>query len=172
MSTPQDQTSQLLSQMGKENPSLGQAMQESPPQIQNQNPTLDDMGIEALKVHMSENAYNTFLTLLHWAITCQKLSDGEPIDWDDATYATMQAGFVGFGNPFLWESTYENNLAKIVHAHFLNWHGSGSRYRKDNKLPHILLKEVAPLMANSSRGWAHMQYIRDLINDPKLYQKL
>lgn len=171
-SPTEQQMTELMGQMGNEDAALGQALQQPPPQVTDQNPQLDDMGVEALKVHMSENAYTTFLTILHWAVTCQKLSDGEPIVWSDETYATMQAPFVGFGNSFLWSSTYESNIAKIVHAHFLNWHGEGARFRKHNKLPHIMLKQVAPLMANQARGWVHMQYIRDLVNDPSLYAKL
>lgn len=172
MSTPTDQMAEMMGQMGNEDAALGQALQTPPPQTVDQNPALDEKGIGALKVHMSENGFNTFLTILHWAIVCQDLSDGKPIVWTDETYATMQAPFVGFGNSFLWSSTYESNIAKIVHAHFLNWHGEGSRFRKENKLPHIMLKQVAPLMANQARGYVHMQYIRDLVNDPKLYQQL
>lgn len=172
MSTHQEQMNQLMGAMGNEDQALGQAMQTQPPQLENTNPELDDLGLSAFKVHMSENGYNTFLTLLHWAVMCQKLSDGETIRWTDASYATMQAPFVGFGNAFLWESTYSANLAKIVHAHFLNWHGNGARFRKENKLPHILIREVAPLMANQARGWQHMQFIRDLAADPKIYDKV
>lgn len=172
MSTSHDQMQELMGKMGNEDAALDQALQTPPPQMQNQNPTLNDMGLEALKVHMSENGYNTFLTIMHWAVMSQKMSDGIPIKWDDEAYATMQAPFVGFGNAFLWESSYSSNIAKIVHAHFLNWHGNGARYRAENKLPHIMLKEVAPLMANQARGWVHMQYIRDLVNDASLYTKL
>lgn len=172
MSTPDDQMQQLMGQMGNENLALGQAMQETPPQEANQNPILDDLGVGILRSHMSENAYNTFVSILHWAVTCQKLSDGEPIEWNDGTYATMQSAFVGFGNGFLWESTYSGNISKIVHAHFLNWHGNGARYRKENKLPHIMLREIAPLLSNQGKGWVHMQMIRDHTNDPKLYEKL
>lgn len=173
MSTPQEeQMAQLMSKMGQEDAALGQAIQTPPPQMQSQNPQLRSLGLEVLKPHMSENGYDTFLTILHWAVLSQKLNDGEPIIWSDEIYATMQAPFVGFGNSFLWDSTYSSNIAKIVHAHFLNWHGNGARYRTENKLPHIILKEVAPLMANQAKGWTHMQMIRDYVNDPKFYAQL
>ena len=169
MSTQQEE---LLKAMGKENVAIQQATAETPPQLQNMNPELDDMGLDALRVHMSENAYNTFLTLLHWATVCQKMSDGEELVWGDEMYACMGSPFTGFGNPFLWESTYTDNVAKMVHFLFMNWHTDGARERAANKLPHRLLKELAPVMANQSKGWAHMGFVKDLVADPKLYKQL
>lgn len=166
-----DQTD-LLKQMSGEDMKLQQALQESPPQIQRQTPEIDHLGMENFRVHMSDNGYNTFLTIIHWAVLVQKLSDGEPVKWTDETYSALSAAFVGFGNPIQWEATYASNIGIIVNAHYLNWHGEGEKFRRANPLPHKLIREVAPLFANTNKGWAHSQYIRDLINDKEMYSKV
>jgi len=157
--------------MAREDMTFGQAIKETPPQLSTANPQLDGMGLEALRTHMSENGYNTFLTLLHWSILCQDLSDGKEVVWDEATYAALQAPFVGFGNAHLWENTYAGNIGKIVHAHFFNWQTKGRRYRKVNRLPHILLKEIAPLLANQAKGWTHAQYVQEWVMDENNLEK-
>lgn len=162
----------LLTEMAKENLSLGGMLQEKPPQMQDVNPELADKGLKDLRVHMSENAYNTFLTIMHWAITCQKLSEGEKIQWGDESFACMQAPFVGFGNAFHWESSYKDNLGKLVHAIYINWHTDGASERYRNKLPHRLVKEIAPLLSNMSRGWDHMMMVKDMVSDGKIYEQL
>jgi len=157
----------IMTQMSREDAAFGQAVSEKPPQLVSANPELDDMGLAVLKPHMSENAFNTFLTLLHWSIVTQDLSDGKPIVWNEATYAAMQAPFVGFGNAYMWESTYANNIGKIVHSHYFNWQTKGRRYRELNRLPHILLREIAPLMSNQGKGWKHAQYVQEWVMDAK-----
>lgn len=162
---------QAMAQMGGENSEMGQAFQ-SAPAANNQMPSLPELGLERFKPHMTANGYDTFISLVHWGIHCQNLVEGKPMTWTDATFACMSSGFVGFGNSFLWESTYSSNIQKIVHALFTNWHARGDRYRRENKLPHLLIKDIAPLLANINRGWSHMQFVQDLISDPDTYTKL
>jgi hypothetical protein len=161
----------LLNQMSAENTNIGQAVQEKPPQIAaSQMPELDQLGLDAFRVHMSENGYNTFLSIMHWAVMVQRMSNGETVEWSDETFAGMSAGFVGFGNPIQWEATYSSNIAIIVHSHYLNWHAEGAGFRRNNPLPHKLIREVAPLFANMNKGWQHAQAIRDLTNDPRSFK--
>ena len=168
-----DQTADLLRQMANENVDIKGALQETPPQIRpSQMPNMDEMGLGAFRVHMSPNGYDTFMTIIHWAVLAQNLSDGKEVKWADETFAALSAGFVGFGNPLDWQATYSSNLGIIVHSHYLNWHGEGAKFRRENPLPHKLIREVAPLFANVNKGYQHMQMLRDLIADPKTYGQL
>lgn len=162
----------LMEKVSTENASMAQALQTPPPSAVSQSPTLDGMGLEALQIHMSENGYATLLSLVHWAILCQRLSDGEEIIWSNETYAAMQAPFVGFGNPFMWENTYQANIGRIVHAHFFNWHTRGRRNRRENRFPDIIVREVAPLLANQAKGYQSSMEVQDIVADPAIYKGL
>lgn len=163
----------LLKGISEDNVSVRNMLSEPPPQVKPKPmPELPDLGLDKFRIHMSANGYDTFLTIIYWSVLCQQLSDGEKVDWDDGTFAAMSAGFVGFGNALHWDADYKASLGNIIHAHYLNWHGEGPKFRKNNPLPHKLIREVAPLFANTSRGYEHMQMLRDLINDPDTYNNL
>ena len=164
---------EMMKQMAAEDGAYGELVNTPPPTAGfSRNPELDRLGLELFSPHMTLNAYNTFLSLIHWAILCQKMVKGESLTMDNSTFAAMQAPFVGFGNPELWETTYRSNISQFVHNEFFLWYLNGKRYQIDNPLPHIIVKKIAPVLSNRSKGWSHAKEIADLIADPKTYEKL
>ena len=163
---------QRLAQMAQEDVAMQEMVQTAPPQTTVQTPDMDKLGLNLFEPHMSPNGFNTFLSLVHWALLCQRLSDGDDVDWSDEVYAAQQAAFVGFGNAYLWDTTYSGNVAKLAHEKFFNWHLKGPKYRKKNRLSHKFVSELATVFANTSKGWHHARMIADLVEDPATYEKL
>ncbi len=174
MSTRPEDVNAQMAQQASESLAYRQALSTPPPNAADlkQNPQLSTLGLDLLAPHLSAHGFDALLTILHWAIHSQNLSDGKPVQWTDATFAMMQAPFVGFGNPHIWQNVYSTNIGVIVHSMFLNWHGRGSRFRRENPLPILILREVAPLIANQSKGWEHMQEVNNLLHTPGITDQL
>lgn len=165
----------MMRMMAAENSAMGEAMKTPPPNAESsvvQTPALDKIGLELFQPHMTENGFNTFLTLVHWAILQQDLHEGKTIKYTNETYAAMNAVFAGFGNSFLWESTYEGNVGKFVNLFHFNWYSKGKRFRTDNPLPHKIIRELAGFFANTGKGFKHAEMIQDLVEDPSSYSRL
>jgi hypothetical protein len=163
-----------MRQMAGDDTALQETLQTPTPASQDtahQNPALNNLGLNEFAKHMTTNAFNTFISVIHWSVLCQNLLERKPIEWTDEAYAAMQAPFVGFGNAYLWEATYSNNLAKIIHAEYFSWHLMGRGYQVQNRLPELLIKKIAPILANTSQGWEHARSVADLISDPRTYQQ-
>jgi len=164
----------LMQQLAEINPDLSAAMTHPPPNApeRKQLPPLDNVGLDLFKHHMTEVAFDVFITIVHWCILQQKISDGEPIQYTNETFAAMSAATRGFGNAFIWENEYRGNVGKHLDLFHMNWFKGGARHRKENPLPHKIIRELAPLFANTSKGWNHMEMLHDLIEDPVTYSKL
>ena len=164
----------IMKMMAEQNPGMAAAMQHPPPNApdKKQIPSLDNVGLDLFRPHMTEVAFDIFLTIVHWCILQQKISDGEPIVYDNETFAAMGAATRGFGNAFIWENEYKKNLGATLDLFHMNWYMGGSKFRRDNPLPHKIIRELAPAFANTSKGWSNAEYIRDLIDDPVTYAKL
>lgn len=169
-----DNPQELMQRLAQDSPAMQEAMRTPPPNSDSvkQMPELDRLGLDLFRGHMTENAFNTFLTLVHWSVLMQKLSDGEQVEWTDETFAAMHGTWVGFGNPFLWESTYKTNIAEFMGLFHFNWHSKGPRYRRENPLPHKVIQELAGAFANPSRGYQHAKAVQDLVEDPSTYKGL
>ena len=169
-----DELRKQMEQIMSENLAMKETLQTPPPNdpTMSVNPKLDSLGLDLFAPHMTANAYNTFLSIVHWAILCQKLFEGKRIEWDNGTYAAMQAPFVGFGNPHLWETTYATNVGQIVHHIFFNWQSKGHKYREKNPLPRRIIEEMAGSFANKGKGWKHTEMVQDLVADEATYKML
>lgn len=164
----------IMRRIASENPEMAKAFQQPPPNAPDlkQTPKLDTVGLDLLKPHMTEVAFDIFITIVHWCILQQRLSDGEPVEYTPEVFAAMGAATRGFGNAFIWENEYRTNVGKFLDLFHSNWFRNGDRFRREHPLPHKFIREVAPLFANVSRGWHHSEAVADLIGDPNTYRLL
>lgn len=171
MSTNQED---LIRTLAGQNPDFASAMQHPPPNASGLKkiPVLDNVGLDLFKPHMTEAAFDTFITIVHWCILQQKIATGQTVEYTHETFAAMAAATRGFGNSFIWENEYRGNVGKFLDLFHMNWYQGGPRYREQNPLPHKFIKEVAPMFANTSKGWNHSEMVADLVNDPNTYKLL
>jgi hypothetical protein len=164
----------IMQAMAAQNPDMAAAMRQPPPNSpdRKQTPALDNVGLDLFRPHMTEVAFDVFITIVHWCIMQQKLSDGESLEYSNEVFASMAAATRGFGNSFIWENEYKNSIGKHLDLFHMNWYMGGVKFRRDNPLPHKIIRELAPAFANTSKGWKNAEMIRDLIDDPNTYKDL
>jgi hypothetical protein len=163
-----------MEQLAAHNPAMAQAMQHPPPNAPNKTelPPLDNVGLDLFKYHMTEVAFQTFITIVHWCILQQNISDGKKVEYTNETFAAMAAATRGFGNAFIWENEYKNSMGKFLDLFHMNWFIQGEKYRRENPLPHKFIRECSAVFANTSKGWSNAEFIADLVQDPNTYTKL
>lgn len=165
---------EMMRMMAEQNPAMASAMQHPPPNSpdRKQIPALDNLGLDLFRPHMTEAAFDVFITIVHWCVLQQNLSDGKEVKYTNETFAAMGAATRGFGNAFIWENEYKRNLGTTLDLFHMNWFLSGDRGRRESPLPHKVIKEMATAFANTSKGFQNAEYIADLVNDPNTYAKL
>lgn len=134
-------------------------------------PGVDDLGLGEFRKYMSQNGFDTFITLLHFAIHQQEIIEGKSMEWGPDKMAVAAAPFVGFGNPIYWENSYRHVLKERLIAILLRWHRKGLKFQKKNPLPWLFLEYLACDFAQPEKGYQNALAIEDILQDEAFQNK-
>lgn len=134
-------------------------------------PAVDSLGLEEFQKYMSPNSFDTFITLMHFAVHQQEIFEGVEMEWGPEKVALAVAPFVGFGNPVMWENAYRHPMRERILPIILRWNRKGAKFQKKNPLPWMFLEYLACDFAQAEKGHQNALAMEEILQDEDFQNK-